>query len=556
MPPATLLEPDEKVLSTLNKDGSRRWLRPRVSRGQFLRHRRIVAYALIAIFVTLPHLRLGGKPLFLLDIIARQFTIFGRTFLPTDSLLLALLVVGVFLSIFLVTALFGRAWCGWACPQTVYLEFVFRPIERLFEGEPGRAKRTRYVGLRKAGKLLVFLILSMALAHTFLAYFVGTDALAQWVRRSPFEHPTSFLVMAGVTFLMLFDFGFFREQTCIVACPYGRMQSVLLDRNSLIVSYDKRRGEPRGRGKAAVQSGTFAGRHDAEGRAAEGRGAGGQMAGGQMTGGLEAGASADLSLPILQQEHKTSAVTGSADHRTGDCVDCGLCVSTCPTGIDIRQGLQMECISCTQCIDACDAVMTKLHRPTGLIRYTSQAALEYAAGEGPKPSVFRWRILLYPIIILIVGSAFLVLLVTASPVDISLARARGLPFNTLADGRISNQMTFKLTSRSPSDQRFTVTIEGPGAPQIELAENPVVLSPGQVHAEPVIVSMNRDGFEAGSAFALIKVADSTGRVVSTRSITLIGPTRHPDEHHNDDEKKREKYKQETKDIETEKHDDR
>ena len=342
---------------------------------------------------------------------------------------------------------------------------------------------------------------------------------------------------------MLFDFGFFREQTCIVACPYGRLQSAMLDRNSLIVSYDKRRGEPRGRGKAAMHKASLAGGHDD-------------------------GASAELSLPILRTEHgrtkgNTVAVTGTsvgtsaaasaANNRTGDCVNCGMCVTTCPTGIDIREGLQMECVSCTQCIDACDAVMTKLRRPTGLIRYTSQASLEYAAGEGPKPSVFRWRVLLYPMIILIVGSAFLTLLLTASPVDISLARARGLPFNTLSSGRISNQMTFKLTSRSPSDQRFKVTIEGPGAPQIELAENPVALSPGQVHTEPVIVSMNRDGFEAGTAFALIKVADGTGRVVSNRSITLIGPAKHQDGHQDDDGKKKDKKDgQETKDTDTEK----
>jgi cytochrome c oxidase accessory protein FixG len=317
---------------------------------------------------------------------------------------------------------------------------------------------------------------------------------------------------------MLFDFGFFREQTCIVACPYGRFQSVMLDRNSLIVSYDKRRGEPRGRGKPTT--------HDAS----------------ETT--PAAGTVPDLSLPILRTEGGPSVATAGAspttsatDSRTGDCVDCGMCVTTCPTGIDIRQGLQMECVSCTQCIDACDAVMTKLHRPTGLIRYTSQASLEYASGQGPKPSLFRWRILLYPLIILIVGSAFLTLLLTASPVDISLARARGLPFNTLSDGRISNQMNFKLTSRSPSDQQFTVTIEGPGAPKIELAENPVALTPGQVHAEPVIVSMNRDGFQAGSAFALIKVADTTGRIVATRSISLIGPAAHHDDGHDKDKDK-------------------
>jgi polyferredoxin len=506
MPPATLLQPEEHVLSTLNKDGSRHWITPRLSRGRFLRYRRAVGYFLIALFVTLPHLRMNDKPIVLLDIMARQFTLFGKTFLPTDSLLLALLGVGTFLSIFLITALFGRVWCGWACPQTVYLELVFRPIERLFEGEPGRSKPTSARGLRKAGKFLVFLALAMGLAHTFLAYFVGTEALAVWIRSSPLEHPTGFIVMAFVTGAMLFDFGFFREQTCIVACPYGRFQSVMLDRNSLIVSYDKARGEPRGKGANRK-------------------------------------APADLALPILRTEKasltealSTSTATAPVSTTTrGDCVDCGLCVATCPTGIDIRGGLQMECVSCTQCIDACDAVMTKLKRPTGLIRYTSQAALEHAAGIGAKPRLLRPRVLIYPALIIIVAVAFITLLATAGPVDVSLTRGRGLPFNTLPDGRISNQMNFKLTSRTDSERAFSVSIEGDGQPAIELPDNPIRLAAGQIHADPVILSISRSAFRHGTASARIRVTDEKGQIVATRHVTLIGPAGDSDDDKRSDE---------------------
>lgn len=217
-----LLTPDEHVLSTLESDGSRRWLFPRLSAGYFWKVRRIVGYALIALFVALPHLRINGKPSILLDITQREFTILGYTFLPTDTLLLALLMLSIFLTIFLLTAMFGRVWCGWACPQTVYLEFVYRPIERFFMGTSGRGgvPSKKLPSYRKVAMYIVYLLLSMALAHTFLAYFVGVERLSQWVRQSPFEHPAPFFVMALTTGLMMFDFVFFREQLCLIACPY------------------------------------------------------------------------------------------------------------------------------------------------------------------------------------------------------------------------------------------------------------------------------------------------------------------------------------------------
>ena len=279
---------NDRVLSTLEADGSRHWIDPKLSRGRFLRRRRIVGYALIALFVVLPFF-FDGAPLAVLR--------------PDDGYVLMLLGLTIVLAVFLVTALFGRVWCGWACPQTVYMELVFRPIERLTKGRPF-VKWTLYV------------VLAFALANVFLAYFVGVDRLGQWVLGSPLDHVGGFSVVLGVTALMLFDFGWFREQTCIVACPYGRLQSVLLDPNSLVISYDAKRGEPR------------------------------------------------------RQPRKKLPVVSA-----GDCVDCAACVRTCPTGIDIRDGLQMECIGCAQCIDACDAVMDKLKRPRGLIGYRSPGRL-------------------------------------------------------------------------------------------------------------------------------------------------------------------------------------
>ncbi|MCC6675835.1 MAG: cytochrome c oxidase accessory protein CcoG [Phycisphaerales bacterium] len=484
--------PPEQVLSTLNEDGSRRWLRPKLSIGRFWRSRRAVAYILIAIFTAIPYLTWGGKPLVLLDLASRRFTILGKTFLPTDTLLLALLMVSIFVTIFLLTALFGRVWCGWACPQTVYMEFVFRPIERFFEGSPGRSSRgfLRGTPAGKIAKYIVYLVISLYLAHTFLAYFVGVERLATWVTRSPFEHPAGFLIVVIVTALMMFDFCFFREQTCIVACPYGRFQSVMLDRNSVIVSYDPARGEPRGRAS----------------RRKTGRG--------------------DVALHVLADEPPK-----------GDCVDCGLCVTTCPTGIDIRNGLQMECIHCAQCIDACDSVMAKLARPLGLIRYSSQAAI---AGE--KPRVLRPRVIIYPLILFIVVTAFIFTLSTKSAADVTVLRGMGRPFTPLASGEIENAIRVKIVNRSERSATYTVSIVGEHGGRIESEGLPMMLGPGQVKSVPAMVIVPSTAFGPGHYDVLIRITDG-GEFSKDTRYRLLGPasaarppTGHEDDKHDADDK--------------------
>ncbi|HEX7019119.1 MAG TPA: cytochrome c oxidase accessory protein CcoG, partial [Gemmatimonadaceae bacterium] len=382
-----------RVLPTMNEDGSRRWIRPKPSHGRFFARRRALAYLLMLVFFGIPYVRVGGKPLVLLDLPRREFTFAGVTFLPTDTLLLMLLMVSILIAIFLLTALFGRVWCGWACPQTVYMEFLFRPIERLFEG--GRSgslqlDKERWGGFlhaRRMAKHGVYLLLSLFLAHTFLAYFVGVEQLEVWVRRSPLDHPTSFIVMAGTTALILFDFGWFREQTCLVTCPYGRIQSVLLDRESLIVAYDYNRGEPRTRGKLKTEG-------------------------------------------------------------AGDCIDCGACVITCPTGIDIRDGLQMECIHCTQCADACDDIMRRVNRPTGLIRYSTRDALDGVPGRKLRP-----RVVLYPAALALTFGGFLVALDNRAPADVTVLRGLGEPYVVEADGRVANQLRVKIANRTNVDRR-------------------------------------------------------------------------------------------------------
>lgn len=459
-----VLSPDEHVLSTLERDGSRRWLYPSLSKGRTWRWRRALGYILIVVFVAIPHLRVSGKPLVLLDIPARQFTLFGHTFLPTDTPLLALAMVGVFVTIALVTAIGGRLWCGWACPQTVYMEYLFRPIDRLFEGTVGRGGRPRrpIKGPRRFVRWGVYLILSMVLAHSFLAYFVGTEQLGRWIWSSPADHPIAFLVMAGTTTAMLFDFLFFREQLCLIACPYGRFQSVMLDRRSLIVGYDYNRGEPRGK---------------------------------------------------IQKRPPANA------EPLGDCVACGRCVAVCPTGIDIRDGLQMECINCAQCVDACNDVMRRVGRPEGLIRYTSQDELER------KPArLLRPRTVLYPLLLLGIAAAFVGVLATKSSFDARPLRAGGNPFSRGPGGEIRNAFRVRIVNRSDAPQTYTMRLESPAGAELAVTDpTGLKLPPGATSIVPVMVVVPRGAMPSdGQLGASIRIEDSSGDE-RTIDYTLLGP---------------------------------
>lgn len=460
-----------RVLPTLNEDGTRRWIRPKPSRGKFHRRRQVVAYALMLVFFAIPHLRVNGKPMILLDVPRRQFTLFGATFLPTDTLLLMFLLASVIIAVFLLTALFGRVWCGWACPQTVYMEWLFRPLERLLEG--GRSgslaldRQRSHFHPRRLLKYGVYALLALFLAHTFLAYFVGTAQLTHWVTRPPAEHPAAFVVMAVTALLVFADFTYFREQVCIVACPYGRWQSVLLDRQSLIVAYDAGRGEPRMKGTKA--------------RPAD----------------------------------------------AGDCIDCGACVLTCPTGIDIRDGLQMECIHCTQCADACDAVMQKIGKPTGLIRYSSRDAL-----EGKVRHLLRPRVVLYPAALALFVGGLVYSLATRSTADVTLLRGVGEPFTEEPDGRVANQVRIKIANRTDDEHAYTITIPGLGEQGALIApENPLVVAGGETRVTSAFVLLPATAFHDGEREVVVRITGDGG-FAENFEYRLVGPEAdHDHEHH-------------------------
>lgn len=457
-----------RVLSTLNDDGSRRWLRPRVSAGRFLRARRAVAYFLIALFAVLPFIKINGAPIILIDVPARRFHILGETFLPTDTILLALLLVGIFVFIFLITALLGRLWCGWACPQTVYMEFLYRPIERFFEGSPGRMRSPhtfRGSGTATVLKYGVYFVISLYLAHVFLAYFVGIDQLTLWVQRSPIEHPAGFVIVAATTALMMFDFCYFREQTCILACPYGRFQSVMLDQDSLIIGYDASRGEPRGR---------------------------------------------------IHRQHGNQSQR--SQQSSGDCIDCAMCVTTCPTGIDIRDGLQMECIGCAQCIDACDVIMDKVGRQRGLIRYTSQHVLS----EGQR-QILRPRLVIYPLILLIVSSLFVMVLINRQPANVIILRGLGRTHTELPSGEIANPVRFKITNRTAAPRTYEIVVgDSIVRGRIQCEQQPIVVGPGASVTIPAQIIVPAGALPTGRAPITVVIRDDQD-FSTTITWTLVGP---------------------------------
>lgn len=453
----------EKVLTTLTQDGRRILMRPKRSEGRFLSRRRAVGYTLIVAFLILPFIHIEGHPAILLDVAARRFHLFGATFHPTDSALLMLLMLSIFLSIFWITAVLGRVWCGWGCPQTVYMELLFRPIENFFEGGPGKQRQldAHQGWLPPTPRLLkygVFAVIAFVLGNQFLAYFVGWPRLVTWVSSSPIDHPGGFTVMAATTGLVFIDFAWFREQMCTVVCPYARLQSALLDRDSVIVGYDALRGEARKRVKAR----------------AEGDG-------------------------------------------HGDCIDCRACVNTCPTGIDIREGLQLECIACTQCIDACDSMMDKVGQARGLIRLSSQRSLE----TKEKTRLIRGRTLVYPAMILILLSIMGFVLTHQGSADVTVLRQLNAPYVVVGDA-VRNQLRIKVVNRAPAARTYAMTIPGVNARELIAPQFPLKVAENDSVTTPVFITLPKSRFEDGKLPIVVQVEDGEGFSTEV-TFLLLGP---------------------------------
>jgi cytochrome c oxidase accessory protein FixG len=451
-------------LATTDARGKRVYLYPREVEGKWTRSRSRLSVVLILFFLLLPWIRIQGHPVLLLDIVQRRFAVFGLTFWAHDTPLLFFVIAGVATTLFFLTSVWGRFWCGWGCPQTIFVEQVFRRIERWIEGD-SIARRRRdtapfslETGARKAAKWLVFAGIALVLSHSFLAYFVGTDELRVMIQSSPAQNPSTFLLMAGLSLLILFDLGWFREQFCTVVCPYGRFQAVLMDRQSITVSYDFARGEPR----------------------------------------------RPASLTIRESEK-------SSGKPQGDCVNCYRCVQVCPTGIDIRRGSQLECVGCAACIDACDDVMSRLKKAPGLIRYASQASIEERETT-PRAWYQRPRALAY---LTLLGGLSLGLgwvLSRRTPIELLLIRSVDVPYQVLKrpDGSpaVLNHFKAEIRNQTFDPQRISLklppSLEAAGA-RLVISNHQDPLPPGQLERADLFIELPQQLLNFGKAQVTLQI---------------------------------------------------
>ena len=454
---------------SLGRDGQRLRPYPADVHGRFIRARRFVYWALIALWAALPWIPINGHPAIFLSVEKRQFFLFGATFNAQDLWLVFFLLSGFGFGLLYVTTVLGRVWCGWACPQTVFIEAFYRPIERLVNGPRNIALKRQHGPMtgerivRLVATHALYILASFVVAHVFLAYFVSLPTLWAMMHTKPAEHPEAFAWMIATTALFYGVFGLFREQFCVVMCPYGRLQSVLLDDDALVVGYDEKRGEPRGKAKAKAKA-------DAEAKA----------------------------------------------EKTGDCVDCNRCVVVCPTGIDIRQGLQLDCTACTACIDACDEVMDKLERPRGLIRYDSLRGL-----RGEKRRFVRPRLIIYTALLVIGLVVAIVGLGRRQPFEANLLRLPGTPY-TYDAGMVRNAYEIHLVNKSSAPETFTITAIKDGNVQVIVPISQVEIEPLGSRRIPVFATMPESEFESGH-FVIVHVA-SPSRSRDVRA-TFLGARR-------------------------------
>ncbi|MCO6460140.1 MAG: cytochrome c oxidase accessory protein CcoG [Saprospiraceae bacterium] len=375
-------------MSDTTAEGKRKWFYVSRPNGKFTKWRSYLNFFYFALFFTLPLLRYQGRPFFMINFPKGEFIVFGKIFWPQDFFLFAMGMITMIVFVILFTVIFGRLFCGWVCPQTVFLEGLFRKIEWWIEGSPAQQKKLdqmpwNWEKIRKKGlKHLIFLAISFLIANTFLAYIISTDELVQIIREPVTEHLTLLTGIIAFTLTFYGVFAYVREIVCTTICPYGRLQSVLLDQDSMQVSYDYVRGEPRGK------------------------------------------------------------MSRNAENDNGDCIDCKKCVIVCPTGIDIRDGIQMECVGCTACIDACDEVMDKIGRPLGLIRYASEKEI-----RENKKFKFTSRMKVYSGVLVVLLGIMTYMIASSKSISGNISRVKGQLYQELEGGKLSNLYEAKILNK-------------------------------------------------------------------------------------------------------------
>ena len=451
-------------LGIVSQEGKRRWLFPKAPHGRFHNARIAISVLLLLILFGVPFITVGGHPFFLFNVLERRLILFGTLFGPHDFYLVGLSAITVIIFIILFTVVFGRLFCGWVCPQTVFMEMVFRKIDYFVEGdhrEQARLAASPWNGkklFRKSVKYAIYAALSFLIANTLLAYIVGVDELWKLVSEPPGAHFGTFTAVVGFSVVFYWIFSWFREQACILVCPYGRLQGVLLDRNSIVIAYDHVRGEPRGK--------------------------------------------------IRRDRERTE----------GDCIACQQCVEVCPTGIDIRNGTQLECVNCTACIDACDTIMDGIKKPRGLIRYASVNGITQGTG-------FRWtaRVIGYSVVLAVLIGVLTILLVRRTPLDVTVLRTPGMMFQEQPGDRVSNVYDLKVLNKMFVDVPVGVRLLSSAGEVQVVGESLHVPSQGVMQSKLLVILPQSEIRMMSTPLTIGIYADTT--LIQRVSTTFLGPVR-------------------------------
>lgn len=451
-------------LASVERDGRRRWIYARQPSGRLYRARTVVSVFLLAFLLLAPFITVSGQPLMLLDVLNRRFVILGTLFMPQDFYIVVVLALSVLVTIVLSTVVVGRIWCGWLCPQTIFMEMVFRRIEYLIDGSAeqqlrsDRGPQTTRVWVRKGIKHAIFFGFSFVLANVFLAWIIGAGPLVAIITDSPRRHLAGLFAIVIFSVVFYAVFARFREQACVLACPYGRMLSSLVDVQTVTVTYDAGRGEPRSR--------------------------------------------------LVRREEST---------RSGDCIDCHRCVTVCPTGIDIRNGIQLECVACTACIDACNDVMLRVGREPGLIRHTSAECV-----RGGQPGLIRTRVIAYGAVWAVLVSSAILLITTRRDVDFVILRQPGTLYATVAGGDIANFYTLEGLNRSGRPASFSVEVLEPAGARVTILGSSEVPAYGVLDAR-LLLRLPPSAI-LGTTTPVRLTVRSGGDVVQQIDSAFLGPT--------------------------------
>jgi cytochrome c oxidase accessory protein FixG len=454
------------TIATVDKTGKRIWLFPKKPSGPTHRWRVVVTIILLAGLFSGPFLTINGRPFLLLNIFERKFVILGQVFWPQDFVLLAILLIVFFVFVILFTVVFGRIWCGWMCPQTLFMEMVFRKIEYWIEGDAQAQRRLKAepMSVSKAGKNVlkhsIFILISVLIAHTVMSYLIGVEKVLHMVQQSPAENVAGFGGLVAFSGIFYFVFAKFREQACVAVCPYGRLQSVLLSKESIVVAYDWMRGEPRGKLKK----------------------------------------------------------NPAPEVKTGDCIDCKMCVHVCPTGIDIRNGTQLECVNCTACIDACDEVMVKIKKPKGLIRYASFNSIQNGVAK-----LFTGRVIGYSCVLLVLVSLLAFSLVTRTDVETNVFKVAGTLYQRTEDGFVTNLFNIEFVNKTFEDIPLDIRVESPaGATLVKPDGKPVIAPAGGMLKSIYFIRMPANEIVQAKTIVTLGVYKNQ-ELLETVNVKFIGP---------------------------------